>query len=76
MLGPDGMGVLEPLGVVVDASVDMGVVDAMVGLLAAATDETDVAVPSPDEMALAPPPPEAEDQAEGHVNVLGPVEVT
>lgn len=84
VLGAEGLGILEPLGLELDSRVDAEVVAAMTGRLAARTERTDVA-PVIEPVAgdgLAPPRAVAgeggagNEPVEAEVLVLGPVEVT
>ena len=87
LIGADGHGVLEPLGLELDARVDVEVVGTLAGRLAARAQPADVApvvelVPELVDLAeefddVGDDAAEGDDEPmEGEVRVLGPVEVT
>ena len=82
VLGPDGGGVLEPLGLELDSRIDADVVAALTGRIAARADQADLApvidlVPEPVAVARAAPVGDVDEEPmEGEVCFLGPLKVT
>lgn len=75
VIGADGRGALEPLGIGVDARVDPEMVEGMIGLLVPTAGDSDIA-PVIDVAASQEPRPVQSAVFDGEVRVLGPVEVT